>query len=436
MINETDLAYLLRDIENSSQYAGMDANTQKQYAQMALQQAMQKSMQEEERKRKAEAIQTLSGKLQNTNNAQDLMPQLSPEEQQIQQYYNTRPEEKQAYLRNYKQQVQAKQQAGGTFTNEDLTPYKIAGIQSSQGSQGGMDINTPQGAMNAYAQGMQLGIPQEAAAMIATGQKEKPTVNDYSMFVQGQKEQGITSPAQISENWHKNKVAEAINVGESTAKARAEGFGNIREYSVIDTKNGNTLAYMTPNQLNKANENEPGRFMPASGGTQAMSKNAMINEIEFSSKQVRDALPNIDFSQGQIAKFANVLKTNDNGGAISNFLQSNIGKTLTPDEITYVTAIKNLRESAYALRVAGGAGAQSSDMMRGAIDSMVPGKTTPNKEYALKALDLLDNQARILRQGIPNVPGVSQNSPLQQNQQTGGLTREEAIAELRRRGKL
>lgn len=437
-MNETDLAYLLRDIEDTSQYAGLDPQTKKTYTQMAMQQAMQQGQIEEERKRKAEAVKTLSGMMQNVNSAKDLMPSqdLSPEEQQIKAYYAQAPEEKQAFLRNYEQQVQQKQQAGGTFTNEDLKPYLIAGIQSQQPQrQGGMDINTPQGAMAAIAQGQQLGIPQEATQMIAAGQKEKPAINDYSVFVQGQHEQGITSPAQISENWHKNKVAEALNVGEGIAKARGEALGNMREYSVIDTKNGNTLAYMTPNALNEANKNEPGRFMPASGGTQAMSKNAMINEIEFSSQNVRNALNNIDFSQSQIAKFSNVLKTNDNGGAIGNFLQSNIGKTLTPDEINYVTAIKNLRESAYALRVAGGAGAQSSDMMRGAIDSMVPGKNTPNKEYAMKALDLFDMQAKLLRKGIPKVPGISEGSPVQQ--QSGGSSEREAIiAELKRRGKL
>ena len=79
-------------------------------------------------------------------------------------------------------------------------------------------------------------------------------------------------------------------------------------------------------------------------------KLAAFNEDESSSQQVKDALQGIDFSQKQIAKFSQVLKDVDDGSTIKNFLATDAAKTLTPQEISYVTAVRNLKESAFALR--------------------------------------------------------------------------------------
>lgn len=144
----------------------------------------------------------------------------------------------------------------------------------------------------------------------------------------------------------------------------------------------------------------PERFANASLGVKMQQKEASFEEIEASSKQVSDILPKIDFTQGQIAKFANALRTDDDGGAISTVLQSEIGKTLTPDEITYANTVKNLRESAYALRGIAGMGSQSSDMLRHAIDTMVPGKGTPSREYAQEALRVFNIQVAKLKEGL------------------------------------
>ena len=414
MINPQDLADEMYKMDTPY----YDSLSQKEKHDIAYKNALAKAAKKEQ----ASQMDSLSSILKNT---QPLPQQFAG----MQVPVEPDPVKRQQILNDQEQAMIAKQAAGGTFTNADMQPYMRAGLQSqnlSQGNQG----NAPQQVTDQFVQAVGMGVdPNVAKTAIALEQKQPEQMkNDFETFVAGQKEQGITSPAKISENWHKLKTEETIGTGTEIAKARGEAFGNIRMYPSIDTQNNNTLAWLTPNEKAESDKTSPGRYVPASGGTQAMSKNAMINEIEFSSKQVRSALDNIDFSQSQIAKFANVLKTNDNGGAISNFLQSNIGKTLTPDEITYVTAIKNLRESAYALRVAGGAGAQSSDMMRGAIDSMVPGRTTPNKEYALKALDLFDQQVKILRTGIPDV------SPRKLPDTT--MSREEMIAELKRQGKL
>ena len=139
---------------------------------------------------------------------------------------------------------------------------------------------------------------------------------------------------------------------------------------------------------------------------------AAFNEIQTSSKQVIDALNNLkgDFSQKQVAKFAQVLKVPDDGSTIKNFLATDIAKTLTPDEIEYVTAVKNLRESAFALRGISGMG-QGSDMLRAAIADVVPGPRTPNKAYALSALNRFDTQVSVLKAGVPGLGAERKGEP-------------------------
>ncbi len=178
--------------------------------------------------------------------------------------------------------------------------------------------------------------------------------------------------------------------------------------SVYDTHTGN-IEMRTREEVNEANKanqklGQGSRYVGAELATKIKSKVAMFNEIEVSSKQVNDALKALkgNFTQIQLAKFSNVMKVNDDGSALTNFIQSNIGKTLTPDELNYVTAVKNLRESAFALRSLSGMG-QGSDMLRKAIEDVVPGAKTPSKEYAFSSLKRFDTQVSTLKKGIPGL---------------------------------
>jgi hypothetical protein len=111
-----------------------------------------------------------------------ILSDLTTPQAEAQAYMRQNPDQRQALLQAQEQAVQQKQDAGGTFINQDLTPYKIAGIQS-QPSQDNVDINTPGGAMGLFAKGLGQGIPAgELQAAIALGQKEKPTPIEKTIF--------------------------------------------------------------------------------------------------------------------------------------------------------------------------------------------------------------------------------------------------------------
>jgi hypothetical protein len=176
--------------------------------------------------------------------------------------------------------------------------------------------------------------------------------------------------------------------------------------SVYDTNTGN-FELLTKEQITQANAANQkaglgSRFVGEGAARFAKPKLATFNEIETSSQQVREALKKIEFTEKQIAKFSQVLKTVDDGSSIRNFLATNVAKTLTTDEINYVTAVKNLKESAFALRSISGMG-QGSDLLRSAIEAVVPGTRTPNKEYAVSSLARFDTQIQKLREGIPGL---------------------------------
>jgi len=178
---------------------------------------------------------------------------------------------------------------------------------------------------------------------------------------------------------------------------------------VYDTNNG-SVGFKTKKEINQGDaENTakglPPRYVPGELATKLKSRNAIMEEIATSSEIARKALKSLkneNFSQTQLMKFADQLKVDDGGSRITSFLSSNFAKTLSPAEIEYVTAIRNLRESSFSLRTVGGMG-QGSDMLRAAITEMIPGTRTPNKKMANSALDKFDIQVDRLWSGIPGI---------------------------------
>jgi hypothetical protein len=175
--------------------------------------------------------------------------------------------------------------------------------------------------------------------------------------------------------------------------------------SAYDTNTG-TVGFVTREQINES----PGRYVGAELGTKIRSKKAIFDEIEVASQTVRQSLddPKITFSQEQTAKLSYVMKDRDTTSALGNFLTSNVGKSLTPAQRNYVTALVNLKESSYALRNISGMG-QGSDEMRRAIANAIPNILTPNKPYAKRQLDLFDNQVQALRSGVPGLGASGKN---------------------------
>jgi hypothetical protein len=205
---------------------------------------------------------------------------------------------------------------------------------------------------------------------------------------------------------------------EREKKLGAEEYGKMRlemmlqnPISVYDTNTG-AIGFKTKREINdgdasNAKKGLPPRYTGAEQGIKLKSRLAIFDEIETSAKQLQDAAKKIKFTQSQMAKFAFVLKVDDDGSALRNLIQGDIGKTLTRDEIDYVTAAKNLRESAFSLRTVGGMG-QGSDMLRSAIASVVPGTTTPSKAYLDSAMARFNTQVKMLRGGIPGIGAETQ----------------------------
>jgi hypothetical protein len=168
---------------------------------------------------------------------------------------------------------------------------------------------------------------------------------------------------------------------------------------MYDTQNEIPIE-MNWDEINKANRDEPNRYLPAAQALPIMMKQATMREIQTASKTVRNDLNALkgDFTAIQRAQFAKVLASDNVGGAWSNFIVSSVGKTLSSEQMRYMRSIKNLIESSFALRQL--YGGQTSDKMRGAIEGAIPGGATFSKAEANYSLDLFDTQLNILRTGV------------------------------------
>lgn len=176
---------------------------------------------------------------------------------------------------------------------------------------------------------------------------------------------------------------------------------------VYDTTTGNS-GFVTKGAIDK----DPMRYVGPEMALKIKSKAAIFTELENSSAIMRKALEGLkgNYTTAQTAKFAEILKIDDNGGAIRNFVDSKVGKSLTKDEIDYVTAVANLRESAYGLRTIAGLG-QGSDEMRRAIANMIPGPQTPSKDFAYRQLDLFDTEVSALKEAVPGLGRTGKVAP-------------------------
>jgi hypothetical protein len=191
---------------------------------------------------------------------------------------------------------------------------------------------------------------------------------------------------------------------EVTADIRGSSFGKSRGVPVLDTLNNNAPVYKSWFDLMESDKTEPGRYVPAAEGAKALNKTALIEDIRGAIKNTRASLSGLkgDFNPTQAAQFAYLLKQRDPRSSISSFLASEVGKTLTPDQIDYLTDLGQLVENAMAMRSVLGAG-QGSEDLRSAITATIPSAKTPSKAYAAQQLDKFEGQLNRLERGVPKV---------------------------------
>jgi hypothetical protein len=211
-----------------------------------------------------------------------------------------------------------------------------------------------------------------------------------------------------AEQW--GKEAERIKSNEQAQ--RYVGLAQTREYGVIDRDTGQ-LVMLDAATINAAPK---GKYMPASGGAQAMSRQAIFQDMNFNASNVDQAIANLKtpFTAPQRAQFALILRDPDVRSAVSQFVNSTAAQGLAPDQIDYLTAVASLAENAMALRTVAGMG-QSSDELRAAILRTIPGPNTPSSEYAQRQMKLFHGVLDRLARGVPGV-----GSAVQPNQPGGG----------------
>jgi len=190
------------------------------------------------------------------------------------------------------------------------------------------------------------------------------------------------------------------------AKARQtqmNAYVNAREkayqYSVIDKTTGEpTMA--SSYDINK----NPGKYMAGALGQQLKNRAGIFDEINYTKDQFNDALGKLtedDFNALPRAQIAMALKSRDPRSAMSEFMGSQVGTTLSPAQVDYVTGLLSMTESAMALRSIAGMG-QGSDTLRAAITGMLPGPSTPSKSYAERQMRLFKGELDALHKPVPD----------------------------------
>ena len=171
----------------------------------------------------------------------------------------------------------------------------------------------------------------------------------------------------------------------------------------IDSTTG-ALTLVNPQEVNAT----PGRYIPATQGAQALTKEAGFAELNRIVDLTHDSLTGLKtpFSTEQRAKMAMALRSPNPASAWDAFFHSSVGEALTPDQADYVTALASLNENAMALRSIQGMG-QGSDQLRGAIHAMLPGAGTPSPQYAERQLNIIKAMMQTLKGGVAHT-GVKQ----------------------------
>ncbi len=184
---------------------------------------------------------------------------------------------------------------------------------------------------------------------------------------------------------------------------RFKGLAGVRTVNMLDTLTGNRPVTITVQQLLDAPE---GRYISQAGGQKALNQTALIEDIRGAIELTRQSLANLktDFTATQAAQLSIALGGPRAGqSAMDAILASSIGKSLSPEQIDYVTNLAQLKENAMAMRSVLGAG-QGSDELRAAITATLPSPRTPTRAYAKSALDKFEGQINRLARGVPEVP--------------------------------
>lgn len=191
------------------------------------------------------------------------------------------------------------------------------------------------------------------------------------------------------------------------AGIRGAQYNMTKPLAVFDSSNGNAPTYATFAQM----QQEPGRYLPAGPTAKAMSQENLMEDLQGTSQNVRQAINNLkeDFPADMKVKIAVAMRAED-PSVLSALISSGALGALTDDQQDFLVGVQQLKENALAMRSVLGAG-QGSDDVRRAIQSTLPSLLSPNKKFALKQLDAYDATVQRLHRGVPKVPLNNTNQP-------------------------
>lgn len=143
---------------------------------------------------------------------------------------------------------------------------------------------------------------------------------------------------------------------------------------------------------------DPGRYAPVNAQAKTNQQVTLIEDIRGTINNTMSSLDKLKpLNSAQQAQISLVMKNRDPKSAVSSFLGSKVGQTLSPEQVEYITDLAVLKENILAMRSLLGAG-QSSVDQRAAIEATIPSAIHPDKEFAkvqlTKALRTLDRLER------------------------------------------
>lgn len=286
------------------------------------------------------------------------------------------------------------------------------------------------------ANGQQVYMPASIAKQILAAQQTGQSRVDVQNLkntgaenVQGKKNEGALDVQDLkntgAENVAETKAAnrpdneisliKKANAGDKVAKAALDTLmANRKEVAAMRTSNiaKEVVAYDedgTPytKYVTAADAIKQG-LSSAPQGAKNLSKVKQIEDIEFSSKKLRDAVNGLDrpFNPEQIAKLQLALQSDDEG-VVHTQVSALANDALTSKQQDFVLWVKHINERALSLRNIAGQGQGAQDT-RNAIRALLPGAATGNTQLMNKMLTAFDNQVQILKSGIPRTGGSKQ----------------------------
>jgi hypothetical protein len=219
------------------------------------------------------------------------------------------------------------------------------------------------------------------------------------------------------EQWGQKAEAIKTNEANSAAGARGAAFGRNRPTQVLDAWNGNRPVIVSAGEA----EDNPDRYVTQSGGTQALPKEALINDIKTSAQRVQQNLSVLSASGFNRAALAAALA--DPSTTVDSYMQAIPRGTLDDRGQQFVADLFNLREQAMAMRSVLGSSGGSEDTRR-AILQTLPGIAS-NPQLAAKQLNDLYQDLDRLQQGVPAVPLAPASAGRNESSQQGSSQQSE-----------